>query len=139
MMTEGLSERLAIIFPALLVSSLAIADEYQIVPTLTHGSNIDRHEALAVNVTTGDTRVCSVSTQSDSEKYVRGLNCKALVIVSGKMPPGRAFPTAYEYPKMAKGIGIWKIDQTTGAVTFCGAQVEPARPPKERWHCASTN
>jgi hypothetical protein len=109
------------------------ADKYQLIHLLsTVNSQKEVHVSLVTNLSTGDFYSCAASVNTGTEvKYVQ---CTKSKINSGTMPGGPAFVS---YPSSSNSTspiyaGLWKIDQSSGDVTFCEAA---AAIPPTTWSC----
>jgi hypothetical protein len=105
----------------LLISSMvqAVAAQYEIVPWGSqHANDQDWHGALIVNTTTGSMLSCLSSANWNPPNALAGY-CRRVTVTSGTMPVGPIAKSGFNAPQTAGWLGIWRVDQTNGAVTFC--------------------
>jgi hypothetical protein len=111
----------------LLVTALAVslptlanaADQFQILPlgVQMHTNNDFEHRALITNRTETGGWICSAHTHP-VDLTVDAVFCTKAKI-AGTMPAGPGILS--QIPPSATLPGLWKVDQTDGKVTFCGA------------------
>jgi hypothetical protein len=131
-MLDRIRASIAVYFMALVsVATHAHAgDQYQLIPigsTVTNrATGIAYHNALVFNISTGDFYGCTARMKYFAPRNVGvGVtgSCQKVTANAGSIPPVPAilsFPN-YNIPAQTPYLGFWKIDQATGAVTFCGA------------------
>ena len=125
-----LAVSLAVALPFLTTQAFA-ADKYQLVPIYSGGAGFqDTYAALVVSLDTGEISSCSVSYNwslrpSPGPELFPAHQCNKVTVAVGTMPPGPVFlpplgPSG-DVARFAQHPGLWKIDQSTGKVTFCAS------------------
>ena len=102
-------------------SSPAMAEKYQLLPVITH-MGIGRLDYTALLLDTGAGIAFNCSAQFDAKllKFMGESACLA-VSAEGKFPSGNvALPTGSQ---TFGWIPLWAVDQQSGAVTFCTANL----------------
>src|SRR5215472_8100919 len=107
------------------------ADRYQILPIAQAGSpirGVEYNSALVIDLQGNGVFACVSSLQNKSSGAVLGGTCLKQKIDKGSVPPGPAAVPPAIVPWNDQ-ISFWKIDATSGDVTFCGS-VEQAKVPQ---------
>ena len=126
------------------------ADIYQILPLFSAqgvvgGVLLNTHAALFVNVETGATTHCFVrynSAPRSGDQIFPFRGCAKSEVQVGSMPPGQATLAALSKtppPNDTRLPAIWKIDQSNGRVTFCGAKSWGFDLGTLMWQCIVLN
>jgi hypothetical protein len=136
---------ISIVFMLLLslVAKAAAADTYQIIPTET-ATSADLHthgyQAIVLNITTGDIRYCNaVYDSSTNPGTIISHNCVKDQVVTGPIPPGPAELATYNMQHKAVAPAFWKVDQSTGNVTFCARFFGNPIYLPSKWVCGRCN
>ena len=124
-----------------LVADAIAADKYQIIPldALERASPpiiTQFHSALVFNLQTGEVVYCYASYLAGPVPggSVNPGSCQKDKVPVGTMPPGPATLSDYRHPKTARYPAIWKVDQSTGVMTFCGRGAEQPLLSSD-WYC----
>jgi hypothetical protein len=110
------------------------ADRYQLIPLSAGGvAKGQRHTALLIDMTTGDTYGVEGSWNGPNPPYVV---IKKIKVDSGQSVPGPAelSPTPLNL-KPGGYTAIWKVNQTNGDTTFCNDAAGDF--PPQHWSCAT--
>ncbi len=113
------------------------ADRYQILPIAQAGSpirGVEYNSALVIDLEGNGVFACVSSIQNRSSGVVLGGTCTKQTIDKGSVPPGPAAVPPAIVPWNDQ-ISFWKINATSGDVTFCGS-VEQAKIP-QHLECAT--
>jgi hypothetical protein len=129
----------SLIISSLFGTSAIAADTYQIIPLYSsyrvHPPE-DFYAALRVNVQTGETLYC-VAWYSPTAGAKSGL-CYPEKAKVGSMGLGPAALSPFNFGQAARWPAFWKVDQSSGAVTFCGRGENNIDYPSE-WFCRVMN
>jgi hypothetical protein len=107
------------------------ADRYQLLPIAQAGSpirGVEYNSALVIDLQGDGVFACVSSLQNKATGAVLGGTCLKQKIDKGSVPPGPAAVPPAIVPWNDQ-ISFWKIDATSGDVTFCGS-VEQAKVPQ---------
>jgi hypothetical protein len=126
------------------------ADVYQLHPLFSAsgtqgGTLLNSHFVLIVNTTTGETMHCMVRYRPEprgGQEIFPFKACTKSGMKTGSMPPGLAVLSALSNthpPNDTMLPAIWKIDQSTGRVTFCGAAGWTFDGAALEWQCNILN
>ena len=121
---------LVIALPLLSTQSFA-ADKYQLMPIYSGSAGFqDTYSALVVTLDTGEISSCSVTynwslSPGPGQELFSAHQCNKVTVAVGTMPPGPVFlpplgPSGTP-EHFSQHPGLWKIDQSTGKVTFCAS------------------
>jgi hypothetical protein len=124
------------IFSSFVAKAIA-ADTYQIIPLDTQqaGSLVNVYEAFVLNTATGDIRYCYVDVDpKPTPNTIDPAACLKDQVVTGTMPPGPADLANYNMQRKVAYAGLWKVDQSTGSVTFCARQ-DQGLTSASKWVC----
>jgi hypothetical protein len=125
------------IVAALMISAIPAfaADKYQVIPFYSlYLSPNSRYVAMILDTTNGESFSCSADVRQGNAPRTQ-VYCKKANVAKGSMPSGPAEPSPNR-PNNSDFLGIWKIDQTSGNVTFCGV-VNSGPPGPYSWYCAT--
>lgn len=113
---------LALFGAAVMVVPAMGADRYQIIPIAQTGSPkaaVEYNSALVIDTQGDAVFACVSNLRSKSGDVSVGVSCLKEKIDKGKVPPGPAVvpPVTLSWNDQAS---FWKIDPTSGDVTYCG-------------------
>ena len=124
-----------ILLMACLYGTQANANDYQLIPLPTWSNLpprvpvITSYNLLVADQTTGAIFSCNASMEEGPglppTYFLTGIECtKGTVINGGTMPSGPAVPSPPSFQtNFTSPPAIWKIDPTSGTLTFCGGNV----------------
>ena len=124
-----------ILLMACVYGTQANANDYQLIPLPTWSNLSPRvpvitsYNLLVTDQTTGAIFSCNASMEEGSglppTYFLTGIECtKGTVINGGTMPSGPAVPSPPSFQtNFTSPPAIWKIDSTSGTLTFCGGNV----------------
>jgi hypothetical protein len=113
---------LVAIFLSGLSTGASAANRYEAVPmrTTATGGNQYQYDALVTDEVATGGRYCRALENSNFT--VQTVSCWKATVSGGAMPAGHAvLSTAPLISGTIDKLGLWKVDQTDGAVTFCAA------------------
>jgi hypothetical protein len=90
---------------------------------------------LVIDQTSGTIFVCTASYFGDAAANTPILGCVQGKVTIGTMPAGPAELSPFLAARTAAYAAIWKIDQNTGNVTFCGSRAPTAGLVE--WMCST--
>jgi hypothetical protein len=107
------------------------ADRYQILPISQIGSpkaGVEYNAALVIDMEGSAVFACLSDLRSRSNVVTVGVSCLKENIEKGNVPPGPAAvpPATVNWNDQ---VSFWKIDATSGDVTYCGT-FEQAKIPQ---------
>jgi hypothetical protein len=116
----------------------AAADQFQMVPYYTApGGTIITSVVFVFALNTADSFNCNAKFQSGNPVGMLSVQCFKNTVLLGTMPPGPALFSQNTNPNVIiSAYIVWKIDQTTGEVTACGATNTSAQ---SIWRCGSAS
>ena len=126
-----------VILPFFVASAVA-AESYQIIPFVSLDWQGEQHyHALRVNIETGETVYCVGIYNlrpAGGRQTIEG-NCQTENAKIGSMGTGPAVLSPS--PRQLNSIytAIWKVDQSSGAVTFCVRGAEQNEGYPQDWYC----
>jgi hypothetical protein len=109
------------------------ADHFQIIPLGSSGiMTSQKHAALVIDTESGDAFQCQGDWTGPTPPSV---TCRKIKIDSGS--PGKGPAELYANINLKQGgyTAIWKVNQTTGDVTFCNASTSDF--PPTHWSCGT--